>query len=257
MHRLPFIAVFALLAASVPLSAQRGGGHASAGGHGFGGGHSSFAGGHGGFAGRASGHTFAGTHSASGFAPRSFPRGSAFGGPISSLGFSRGRSGIGLRIRSRGFRNNCFGYGCGWGWGYGYPYLGGGIDPYWWWDSDSSSDPGPYPNQPYYDDGSANGNDMEGQVVPMRPGSGYYPRSATPPQHREESAQAVAATVLVFRDQRKQEVQNYAIVGQTLWVFAPERTQKIPLAELDINATQKTNDERGVDFRLPGASEGQ
>jgi len=65
------------------------------------------------------------------------------------------------------------------------------------------------------------------------------------------------ATVLVFRDQHRQEIQNYAIVGQTLWTFAPQRTQKIPLSELDIPATQKANDERGVDFRLPAAREGQ
>jgi hypothetical protein len=59
------------------------------------------------------------------------------------------------------------------------------------------------------------------------------------------------ATVLVFRDQHTQEVQNYAIVGKTLWVFSEQRASKIPLATLDIPATQKTNDDRGVDFRLP------
>ena len=32
--------------------------------------------------------------------------------------------------------------------------------------------------------------------------------------------------VLVFRDQHKQEVRNYAIVGQTLWNFASQRTRK-------------------------------
>jgi len=52
-------------------------------------------------------------------------------------------------------------------------------------------------------------------------------------------------------------VQNYAIVGQTLWNFAPQHTQKIPLADLDLPATTKANDERGVDFRLPSAREGQ
>jgi len=52
-------------------------------------------------------------------------------------------------------------------------------------------------------------------------------------------------------------VQNYAIVGQTLWTFAPQRTQKIPLSDLDLAATQKANDERGVDFRVPGSGEGQ
>jgi hypothetical protein len=84
-----------------------------------------------------------------------------------------------------------------------------------------------------------------------------YARSAPPPPHQEERTVAAPATVLVYRDQRKQEVQNYAIVGQTLWNFAPQHTQKIPLSDLDIPATKKENDERGVDFRLPGTTEGQ
>jgi hypothetical protein len=52
-------------------------------------------------------------------------------------------------------------------------------------------------------------------------------------------------------------VQNYAIVGQTLWSFAPQHTQKIPLADLDLPATSKANDERGVDFHVPGTGQGQ
>jgi hypothetical protein len=65
------------------------------------------------------------------------------------------------------------------------------------------------------------------------------------------------ATLLVFRDEHQQEVQNYAIVGQTLWSFAPGRTQKIPLSSLDLPATEKANDDRGVTFRVPAGSEAQ
>ena len=61
---------------------------------------------------------------------------------------------------------------------------------------------------------------------------------ASPPPRRTPPT-AAPATVLVFRDQHKQEVQNYAIVGQTLWIFSPQRTQKIPLAEVDLDATRK------------------
>jgi hypothetical protein len=73
----------------------------------------------------------------------------------------------------------------------------------------------------------------------------------------KEHSDILPATVLVFRDQHKLEVQNYAIVGQTLWNFAPDHTQKIPLSDIDLPATTKVNDERGVDFRLPRAGEGQ
>jgi hypothetical protein len=56
---------------------------------------------------------------------------------------------------------------------------------------------------------------------------------------------------LVFRDQHKEEVQNYAIVDHTVWVFTALRARKIPLSDLDVDATSKVNDERGVEFRVP------
>lgn len=76
-------------------------------------------------------------------------------------------------------------------------------------------------------------------------------------QSRQEEQTSDPSTVLVFRDQRHREIQNYAIVGSTLWNFTPQRTEKIPIAELDVPATIKANDERGVDFKLPRSTEGQ
>lgn len=250
MHRRFLIAAFALLVASVQLSAQRGGGHVSGGGHGFGGGHGGFAS-HGGFAGHASGgHAFSGMRAGSTFRAGSFGRGSTFHSRLSSRGFDRGfrHSGVGLRVRTRDFRNNCYGYGCAWG--YGYPYLWGGIDPYWWWDSDSSYD------QDQQDQiglaNEMNAQSLDQQRMREQGDQDAYARSA-PPQPRDAvRTEAAPATVLVFRDQHKKEVQNYAIVGQTLWSFAPQHTQKIPLTDLDLPATVKANDERGVDFRVPG-----
>ena len=75
------------------------------------------------------------------------------------------------------------------------------------------------------------------------------PRPAT---READSAPVLPDTVLVFRDQHKQEVRNYAIVGQTLWNFAPRRTEKIPLSDLDLPATTKANDERGADLPRSG-----
>jgi hypothetical protein len=57
-------------------------------------------------------------------------------------------------------------------------------------------------------------------------------------------------TVLVFRNGKRQEVSSYAIMGDALYVFDQGR-KKIALADLDIPATTKANDERGVEFRLP------
>jgi hypothetical protein len=58
------------------------------------------------------------------------------------------------------------------------------------------------------------------------------------------------AAVLVYRDGHQGEVQNYAILGQTLWVFTSQTTHRIPLADLDLEATVKANAERGIDFPL-------
>ena len=58
-------------------------------------------------------------------------------------------------------------------------------------------------------------------------------------------------TLLVFRDKHTQEVQNYAIVGGTLWIFSEQRATKLPLSWLDIEATSKANEDRGVNFQLP------
>jgi hypothetical protein len=57
--------------------------------------------------------------------------------------------------------------------------------------------------------------------------------------------------MLVFRDQHTEEVGNYAIVGQTLWILSEQKAGKVPLDTLDIPATTKANEDRGVDFRLP------
>jgi hypothetical protein len=57
-------------------------------------------------------------------------------------------------------------------------------------------------------------------------------------------------TVLVFRNGRQQEVTNYAIMGDTLYVFDSGK-KKIALADLDLPATVKANDDRGMEFKMP------
>lgn len=248
MRRLVAIAAFLVLAASVQLQAQRGGGggHASGGGHGGFSSHGSFGGG---FSG---GHSFGGARAGFAGASRSFSRGSSFRGRVSSRGFnSRGfdRFGNRLRFRSYGYRNNCYAYGCG------YPYLYGGIDPYWWWDNDSSYD------QDQQDQvglaNEMNQQSLDEQQMRRQGDQDAYARSAPRPPLQANSTESDPATVLIFRDQHKEEIKNYAIVGQTLWNFSPHRTQKIPLSELDLAATEKANDDRGVEFHVPGAGEGQ
>ena len=52
---------------------------------------------------------------------------------------------------------------------------------------------------------------------------------------------ALTPTVLVFRDGHRLEIQNYAIVGQSLWVLDEPHSTKILLSDLDITATQNEN----------------
>jgi hypothetical protein len=75
--------------------------------------------------------------------------------------------------------------------------------------------------------------------------------SSAPGDGPRRESEPQPTTVLVFRDQHSEEVGNYAIVGSTLWIFTDQQARKVPLDNLDIAATKKANDDRGVDFRLP------
>jgi hypothetical protein len=71
--------------------------------------------------------------------------------------------------------------------------------------------------------------------------------AAQPPPPVQENT----PTILIFRDGRRSEVRNYAIVGQTLWALTEQRARKIPVSDLDVEARKKVNADRGVEIRLP------
>jgi hypothetical protein len=85
------------------------------------------------------------------------------------------------------------------------------------------------------------------------PQSDPSPDSAAQPEVGPASDQP--QTVLVFKDGHQVEVANYAIVGSTLYDLTGGHRQKIALADLDLSATAKQNDDRGIDFQVPGAAE--
>jgi hypothetical protein len=74
------------------------------------------------------------------------------------------------------------------------------------------------------------------------------PEPPPPPPFAAEERPAVPI-VLVFRDGRHTTIQNYAIVGQTLWVLDEKTSTKILLSDLDLDATEREN--RGQGLRLP------
>lgn len=81
-------------------------------------------------------------------------------------------------------------------------------------------------------------------------------RAADRPAAVSESVAALQPTILIFKDGHKQQIGNYAIVGTNLYDLTPGRRQKVPIADLDVVATQKANDEEGNDFKLPQLPDG-
>jgi len=150
------------------------------------------------------------------------------------------------------YRNRSYGYG-GYGYSYAVPYYipldGNGYD--------YVGGPELYSGPPI-----AQGDALMHMIVEQPPARySYAEPDATPgpPDYAPPSpAQPPAAhdakpnepSVLVFRDGHHQEVSNYAIMGQTVYVF-DQRPQKIALADLDVPATIKANDERGLEFNIP------
>jgi len=70
------------------------------------------------------------------------------------------------------------------------------------------------------------------------------PVPVTPP------APVTPTTTLLFRDGHRMEIQNYAVIGQTLWVLDQRASSKIPLTDLDLEATQRENAARGMRFSV-------
>lgn len=77
--------------------------------------------------------------------------------------------------------------------------------------------------------------------------AGVTPAPAITPETDEKTS----LTVLVFTDGHRVEARNYAIVGQTLWIYTDQDSKKVPLADLDVNATKNANSDRGIVFQVP------
>jgi len=87
-----------------------------------------------------------------------------------------------------------------------------------------------------------------------RPSRSERAEAAPPAPEPPPEPEPLDPTVLVYKDGHKVEVENYAIVGSSIFDLTHGRRHKIALAELDIAATRKANDERGVIFQLPPSS---
>jgi len=199
---------------------------------------------------RGGGTGFAG-HAASGFrGPAVSSRGPVFRGAIAPGSAFRPGGGFRGPVFPNRFGRTRFFFGGGpWVYPWFYPYAGAYYYP--GYDGDYG-----YPDYGYQDyaapapyaDSAAIEQDqidrLEDEVDRLRQ---ERENRAQPPV----KAQPQTATLLVFQDKHSEEVQNYAIVGQTLWIFTELKARKVPLSDLDLAATTRANEDRGVDFRLP------
>jgi hypothetical protein len=146
-----------------------------------------------------------------------------------------------------------FGYGYGLGYGLGYPYYPAYADPFY-------SAP-PFYSEPQYvpdavpDTAAPSQSELElsyqvGQLSQQIEQLRQQQALAQAPPRPVAPEPAPTPTVLVFRDGHRMEIINYAIVGQTLWVLDERNSTKIPVADLDVDATQKENRIRGLRFQV-------
>jgi hypothetical protein len=234
MRRWLSIATFSLILFTLPLWAQhRGGG----GGH-FGGGSPHFSGG---------GAHFA---SHSGFAGHSLAMHAS--GAFRGGGFGRG-SGIHGRRGNRFHHHRDFdgrrGFYPYYPYASYYPYGDYGYeDPFFYDTENEDQDSYASDQAPSYTAPPPEDSGLRSDVQAL---SGKIDRLQADVEARSRKPEQEPTTALVFRDQHVEEVRNYAIAGGTLWVLNAQAAKKIPLTQLDLVATAKMNDDRGVDFQVP------
>jgi hypothetical protein len=71
-----------------------------------------------------------------------------------------------------------------------------------------------------------------------------------PPAESAEPQPPVPATpiALVFKNGARIDTQGYAISGQTLWILKPSGSERVALSQLNVAATQRENQKRGIQF---------
>lgn len=68
------------------------------------------------------------------------------------------------------------------------------------------------------------------------------------PQAQSHPQPAFPPTVFIYRDGHEMEARDYAIFGETLWVFDGQSARKFALSDFNIAASRQVNEEHGVEF---------
>lgn len=166
------------------------------------------------------------------------------------------------------FFDGCFGFPCfnsfGLGLGFGFGGLGFGSPFYGGYPLSSEDYYGQYA-QPAQTQPVAvsSGNEVElatevqrlsDEIQDLREDQRYgrnEVRQPPPPGTSLSVVQPSTSTTFVLRDGRRLTAQNYAITGQTIWILSENAAKKVPLADVDLTATEKVNADNGVELHLP------
>jgi hypothetical protein len=153
----------------------------------------------------------------------------------------------GFRFVPGPFVRSCFGGPCARRWWAGswYPYAG------WWYGDWGEYDNGAQPYYPPADSGETGQiEQQQAEISQLREEVAELQRARAPAEEPSSTTES-EPTELIFRDKHTEDVENYAIMGQSLWVLTSGEAKRIPLSDLDVAATKKVNQDRGVEFKIP------
>lgn len=109
-------------------------------------------------------------------------------------------------------------------------------------------------SQPYYEEAPPP------QVLPPIPEPALPPPTVQPKLIelpaviQKAPAQPALPTVLVWRNGQQEEVKQYTISGPFLYDYTkPRAARRVALDDLDLDATERANQRRGVQFLMPSS----
>jgi len=158
------------------------------------------------------------------------------GGGLGSIpGLPGGLPGTGVRGMGRGFfpgGRNRFGRGF-------WPWYGVGYADF---------------DEPYVEEVPQPPVIVERELVPA-PARSVQPKLIEVPGSVEKArAEAAMPTVLVWRNGGREEVKQYAVIGSFLYDYSkPRAARRIPLDQLDLEASERANQQRGVQLLIPAS----
>ena len=101
------------------------------------------------------------------------------------------------------------------------------------------------------------------QVIVLREERDYAPAPASvvqpklielPASADKARPEAAPPTVLVWRNGQRDEVRQYAVIGSFLYDYTrPRAARRIALDDLDLDASEHANQQRGVQFLIPAS----